>query len=29
MKKFKNTVPWTYATASLDREEAAGTSYEK
>ena len=29
IKKFKNTVPWTYAISDLKSEEIIGTFYEK
>ena len=29
IKKIKNTVPWTYVISNLNREEVAGTFYEK
>ena len=29
IKKAKNTLPWTYITSDLNREEIVGTFYEK
>ena len=29
IKKVKNTVPWTYVISDLNRQEIAGTFYEK